>query len=269
MKKQFAPAEKLSLKQEVTLQCEPLEPRQMLSTVQIFAAGTTGAESIDLQIDGTTVATYTGLGNGASQQAYTAFNFETDETISADQVRVAFTNDLFDPANGIDRNVRIDRVVIDGATFETEDPSVFSTGTWKRADGVAPGFRESETLHSNGYFQFADNDAPTGPGAVVINEIHYNPGPDDTIDGDAEFIELYNPGGEAVDLSGMSFTGFTLTFADGVTLGAGQYAIVSPSISIAQDEWGVTPIAEFEGGGLSGGGETIQLIAADGCYRRR
>ena len=160
--------------------------------------------------------------------------------------------------------MRIDRVVIDGATFETEDPSVFSTGTWKQADGVTPGFRESETLHSNGYFQFADNDAPTGPGSVVINEIHYNPGPDGTIDGDAEFIELYNPGGEDVDLSGMSFTGFTLTFADGVTLGAGQYAIVSPSISIAQDEWGVTPIAEFEGGGISGGGETIQLIAADG-----
>lgn len=98
----------------------------------------------------------------------------------------------------------------------------------------------------------------------MINEIHYNPGPDGEVDGDAEFVELYNPGGQAVDLSGMSFSGFTLTIAAGTTLGAGEYAIVSPSIAIAEAQWGVTPIAEFEAGGISGGGETIQLISADG-----
>ena len=96
----------------------------------------------------------------------------------------------------------------------------------------------------------------------MINEIFYNPA--DELDGDAEFLELYNAGGETADLSGMSFTGFTLTFAAGTTLGAGEYAIVAPSVSLAQSTWGLTPIAEFEGGGLSGGGELIQLIAADG-----
>ncbi len=246
------------------LQCETLEPRVMLSTVQIFAAGTTGAESIDLQIDNNTVATYTSPGSGANNGDYQTFNYSTPDNVTADQIRIAFTNDLYDPGNNVDRNVRIDRIVIDGQTFQTEDPGVFSTGTWKAADGVTPGFRESEFLHANGYFQYAGGSPPTGPGNVVIDEIHYNPGPDGTIDGDAGFIELYNSGGESVDLSGMSFVGFELTFGAGITLGAGQYAILLPSISIAQAEWGVTPIAEFASGGISGGGETIQLIAADG-----
>jgi hypothetical protein len=236
----------------------------MLSTVQIFAAGTTGAESIDLQIDNSSVTSFTGLGDGASQGNFISFEYSTDEDLTADQVRIAFANDLYEPENGIDRNVRIDRIVIDDVAFESEDPAVFSTGTWISGAGIASGFNESEYLHANGYFQYADNETPSDPVPVVINEIHYNPGPDGEIDGDAEFVELYNPGEEAVDLSGMSFTGFTLTFEDGVILGAGEYAIVSPSISIAQSEWGVTPIAEFAGGGISGGGETIQLIAADG-----
>ena len=248
----------------LSLICETLQPRVMLSTVQVFAAGTTGVESIDLQIDNSTVATYTGLGNGASAGNFTTFSYATNDTIIANQVRIAFTNDLYDPGNGIDRNVRIDKIVIDGVTFETEGSDVFSTGTWKQVDGITPGFRESELLHSNGYFQYAGETTPTGPGSVVINEIHYNPGPDGTIDGDAEFIELYNPGSVDVDLSGMSFVGFELAFAAGTTLAGGQYAIVSPSIPIAEAEWGVTPIAEFESGGISGGGETIQLIAADG-----
>lgn len=247
------------------LNCEPLETRMMLSYVEIFAAGTTSDEQIDLQIDGATVATFSELGDGANSRNFNSFVYDSGGSpIAADRIRIAFTNDLYQPENNIDRNVRIDKIVIDGQTFETEDASVFSTGTWNNADGITLGFRESEFLHANGYLQFAGDLPTTEPGQVVINKIHYNPGPDGEVDGDAEFIELYNPGGEAVDLSGMSFVGFDLTFDSGTTLGAGQYAIVSPSISIAQNQWGVTPIAQFADGGISGGGETIQLLAVDG-----
>ena len=62
--------------------------------------------------------------------------------------------------NGIDRNVRIDAIAIDGIRFETEAPDVFSTGTWKPEDGIVPGFRQDEFLHTDGYFQYAD----TNPG---------------------------------------------------------------------------------------------------------
>ncbi|MFK8113167.1 MAG: DUF4347 domain-containing protein [Rubripirellula sp.] len=233
--------------------------------ISIRAAGDRGEEQMQLQIDGVTVASWDNIGGNASANDFLTFTHDVDG-ISANQIRVVFTNDLYDPANGIDRNLRVDNITVDGRTFETESSDVFSTGTWKAADGVTPGFRESEALHTDGYFQYADEvvEPPTVDATAIINEIHYNPGPDGAIDGDAEFLELYNPGSEDFDLSGASFSGFDLTFAEGTSLGAGQYAIVAPSIAIAETEWGVTPIAEFAAGGLSGGGETIQLIAADG-----
>ena len=246
------------------LDCETLEPRMMLSTVQLSAAGFEGTEQVQLLIDDVAVGTYS-LNSGAAAGNYETFIYTSNETIIADQVKVEFINDAWDPIAGIDANVRLDAIVVDDIRFETEDPSVFSTGTFLPADGIQPGFRQSEILHFNGYFQFAGGsiDPPVG-GNVVINEIHYNPGPDGVVDGDAEFVELFNAGDQAVDLSGMSFSGFELTFAAGTSLGAGEYAIVSPSIVIAQSQWGVTPIAEFVSGGISGGGETIQLLAADG-----
>lgn len=249
---------------ELQLDCEALEPRMMLSTVQLTAAGFEGTEQINLLIDDAVVETYT-LNQGGSTGDFETFTYNSEADIIADQVKVEFINDFWDPVAGIDANVRLDAIAIDGVRFETEDPSVFSTGTWLPEDSIQPGFRESEILHTNGFFQFAGGpvDPPTAPN-IVINEIHYNPGPDGVVDGDAEFIELYNAGDSVADLSGMSFTGFTLTFAAGTTLDAGEYAIVSPSISIAQAQWGVTPIAEFASGGISGGGETIQLLAADG-----
>ncbi|QDT02979.1 CotH protein [Rubripirellula lacrimiformis] len=234
--------------------------------ISIRAAGQRGEEQMSLQIDGTTVATWDNVGGNVDNDEFLTFTYDADG-IDADQIRVSFTNDWYQPENGIDRNLRVDSITVDGVTYQSESSEVFSTGTWKSADGITPGFRESEMLHSNGYFQYAGSSDPVDPvdGAfAIINEIHYNPGPDGEVDGDAEFLELYNPGNEDYDLSGMSFTGFDLTFADGTILAAGQYAIVAPSTSLAEAQWGVTPIAEFADGGLSGGGETIQLIAADG-----
>ena len=69
---------------------------------------------------------------------------------------VVFTNDLYDPVNGVDRNLRVDSITIDGVTYQTEHPTVYSTGTWQPEDGIVPGFRESEILHTSGYFQYAE-----------------------------------------------------------------------------------------------------------------
>ena len=235
--------------------------------ITIRAAGQTGDEQMLLQIDGSTVATFDNVGGDASNRDFQTFTFDVDG-ISADDVRIVFANDFYDPANGIDRNLTVDSIEIDGETFETEADNVSSSGVWVSGVGFVDGFQNSERLSGNGFFQFAEDD--TSPpqqqdGAfAIINEIHYNPGPDDVVDGDAEFIELYNPGDEDFDLSGASFVGFDLTFDEGTTLAAGQYAIVSPDIGLAESTWGVTPLAEFAGGGISGGGETIQLIAADG-----
>ncbi len=139
-----------------------LEDRVMLSTVQIFAAGSENTETMVLEIDGTAVQTFENIGGDASVGTFQTYEWSTPDTITPSQVRIRFTNDVYDPANGIDANLRVDAIVIDGERFETEDPSVFSTGTWKPEDGITPGNRESEFLHANGYLQFVD--PPGGPG---------------------------------------------------------------------------------------------------------
>ena len=137
-----------------SLNCEQLEERMMLSTVQVIAAGTTGAENIELEIDGIVQQSWNDLGSDADAGGYVTRTFDTGSNVVADQIRINFTNDLYDPGVS-DRNVRVDAIVIDGVRYETEDPSVYSTGTWLPSDGVVAGNRQSEYLHANGFFQFA------------------------------------------------------------------------------------------------------------------
>ena len=138
----------------------------MLSTVDIIAAGTTNQEIIDLQIGGQTVASFSQLGTGADDSQFQTRTFVTADRVTADDVRIQFSNDFFDAAGGTDRNVRIDAIVIDGVRFETEGSSVFSTGTYS-ADGVQPGFGRGDFLHSNGYFQYAGGGGISTP--ITVN----------------------------------------------------------------------------------------------------
>ena len=129
----------------------------MLSTVQIFASGTQGGEQLQLQIDGNVAETFV-IGVGTDILNDQTFFFETAETITADDVRIVFLNDSFDAATGADSNLIVDAIEVDGVRFETEAANVFSTGTFLNEDGIRPGFRQSETLHANGFFQYSDGD---------------------------------------------------------------------------------------------------------------
>ena len=129
------------------------DPNPDPGTIVIQAAGSTGQESMLLQIDGVTVASYV-VGGDPSTRSFQSFTYQHSSAVSGDQVRLVFDNDFLDPVTGEDRNLTIDRILIDGVTLETEAPTVFSTGTWLPGDGIQPGFRQSETLHADGYFQF-------------------------------------------------------------------------------------------------------------------
>ena len=137
------------------LQLEALEPRMMLSTVQIFASGTQGGEQLQLLVDGNVAETFQ-IAAGTNVLNDQTFVFETAETITADDVRIAFLNDSFNANTGADSNLIVDAIAVDGVRFETESSTTFSTGTFLAADGIQPGFRQSETLHSNGFFQYSD-----------------------------------------------------------------------------------------------------------------
>ena len=99
----WIPNERLQ-RRPLSLAPESLEPRMMLSSVQILAAGTTGQEQIEFQVEGQTVQTFSGLGSGAYSGNYVTLSLNTAGTIAADDVRIQFINDVYDPANNIDRS---------------------------------------------------------------------------------------------------------------------------------------------------------------------
>ena len=138
------------------LNLENLEDRQMLSSVDIFVAGATNDETIELKIDDQTVQVWNNIGGNANQGEFQTLSYTSNETITADRLKIEFVNDAYDPSSNYDRNVRVDKIIVDGKVHEAEHASVFSTGTWRLEDGIVPGFRQSEYLQSNGYLQFSD-----------------------------------------------------------------------------------------------------------------
>ncbi len=147
---------------------EALRQVDVVLPITIRAAGATGEEQMQLQIDGITVATWDNVGGDADAGQFLDFTYNDTAGVTADQIRIVFTNDVYEPAQGIDRNLRIDRIDLDGEIFETEDPSVFGTGTWLPSDGIQPGFRQSEWLHADGYFQYADTSGGTGSSITIF-----------------------------------------------------------------------------------------------------
>lgn len=120
------------------------------SRLEIVAKGSTGNERFSLILEGQSIGDF----DVATENKI--FVYETQSPISADDVRIEFLNDLYEPGV-IDHNLIVDRISVDGIVTETESDGVFSTGTWKAEDGVTPGFRNNEYLHASGYFQFGNN----------------------------------------------------------------------------------------------------------------
>ena len=142
------------------LKFEPLEDRQLLAAtpIEVFAAGETGEETLELQIDGATVATFTNVGGDFASRAFQQLSYTHPTEVTADQIRVAFTNNGVS-TGGDDMNLHVDRIEVAGTSFETESPAVFSVGTAVFGVGCTSGFIQSETLWCDGYFQYAE---PTG-----------------------------------------------------------------------------------------------------------
>ena len=105
---------------------------------------------------------------------------------------------------------------------------------------------------------------PVEPWEVVPSEIHYNPaGPDD-----AEFLELHNQSGHAINLRGAFFSdGIEFSFPDNrdVVLAPDERILIVDSQFAIDSEYGIgLPIAGVYRGNLNNGGETLILMASDG-----
>ena len=113
------------------------------------------------------------------------------------------------------------------------------------------------------FFVVGDSE-PVSPWEVVPSEIHYNPaGPDE-----AEFLELHNQSGHAVNLRGAYFVdGIEFTFPNNrdVLMAPGQRLLLVDSQFDIDAKYGIgLPIAGVYRGNLNNGGETLVLMAPDG-----
>ena len=142
---------------------EPLEQRLLLA-IDIFAAGQTNEETMLLLVDNQVVQQWDRVAGDALAGQFSMYSADVPTDVTPDRIKIAFVNDVYDPANNVDRNLRIDAIHLHGQRYETESTTVFSTGTWKPEDGVSAGFRESEFLHTNGYFRFGTSQ----DGSVIV-----------------------------------------------------------------------------------------------------
>lgn len=93
---------------------------------------------------------------------------------------------------------------------------------------------------------------------VVINEIMYDP-PSGEPSG--EFVELYNRGSAAIDVSGWRFAeGIDFTFPSGRTIPAHGYLVVASDANWVRSTYGNIPVVGDFQGRLSGQGELLRLV---------
>ncbi|MCS5539522.1 MAG: lamin tail domain-containing protein, partial [Roseibacillus sp.] len=108
------------------------------------------------------------------------------------------------------------------------------------------------------------------PAAPVINEIHYN---NDVNYIANEFVEIYNPGPDPVNLSGWQITGgVEFLFPENTLLDVDSYLVVAENPNSLRAEFQTNPngppidlrVAGPYAGGLSGEGETVDLVNESG-----
>lgn len=99
---------------------------------------------------------------------------------------------------------------------------------------------------------------------IVITEIMYNP-PESGGDVN-EFVELYNAGDIAVDMTGFSFTeGVEYTFPSFI-LEPNSFVLVAIDSVVLNTNFGVNAF-QWTGGALNNGGEDITIVNADGIMQ--
>ncbi|MGE4286813.1 MAG: lamin tail domain-containing protein, partial [Phycisphaerae bacterium] len=94
---------------------------------------------------------------------------------------------------------------------------------------------------------------------IVINEINYHPESNTHF---LEFIEIYNAGAKAIDITGWYFGGFTYSFPQ-KTIRSGEYLVLCQNRVDFKEAYGLEPFGQYIGK-LSNEGEKITLYNSAG-----
>jgi len=165
------------------------------------------------------------FGDDATGMATTTLNFNSGDAVDTMDVVITIVDDSeVEP--------------IESLVFELANPSdgVFINAVGGRTDVL-----------------IADNDADIAD--IVITEIMYSP---PGTDSDNEYLELYNNDTEAVNLEGYYFGAGIDDTLHNVTLMPGDYLVLAVDSVIFEGLYGVAAF-QWTSGGLSNGGETIEL----------
>jgi hypothetical protein len=112
------------------------------------------------------------------------------------------------------------------------------------------------------FFCFCLAAAQSVSGKVLINEIHYHP---DVKTEPAEFVELFNSGGSAVNLSGWQLdAGIHYVIPNGTTIGAAQYVVIGQDPATVLAKWSVSALGPWTGRLGNDGDQVILRNSAGG-----
>jgi len=131
-------------------------PIQQTSTIKVYAAGTEAQgvyPTMQLLINDQKVAEWTNVRGNMRQRSFQEYVYFAPIKVISSQVKVRFTNDAY-RAWRYDRNLAIDRINIDGINYQSEASTTYSVGSWDSSTGCDAGYKKSEWLHCNGYFQY-------------------------------------------------------------------------------------------------------------------
>jgi len=173
---------------------------------------------------------------------------QTTLTLSAARVQLFLLN-----TQGVtEAAVAFDREPVDGLALGDYSEALFPDGNFPGGGFLDSGERWVTPTPTRG----RANDVPRVTD-LVINEIFYHP-PEDR---DGEFLELFNRGTEALDLSGFRFTkGIDHTFPAGTSLQPGAYLVLADDPQILAEHYGYSGALGWSGGALSDGGENLQIV---------
>ncbi len=165
------------------------------------------------------------------------------------------TNESLVTISGI-ANVMVKEISINGVTYPVTWTAVTN---WSARVVLKPGQNNLQVVGGSTTQNVSityTGSAVDPVGAVVLNELMYNPA-----DPDASFVELYNRAAVPFDLGGWQLNGLDYTFPVGSLIQPGEYLVVAKNLGAFAAAYGssVVPSAIF-GGNFDPDGETISLI---------